>query len=159
MIPQHDATVSSPLSSAWNRSTTTTEGGGEIHPHSNSLAHMSFWWGHKTEFLFPGWPGPNPGMYALGLIFVFAIAVMVEWLSYCSIVKPGTSKAAAGFFKTGMYALRAGLSYMVMLAVMSYNGGVFLTAVFGHAVGFVLFGSSVLRRSDNREPDLARGKC
>ncbi|CAN1770172.1 Copper transporter 6 [Linum perenne] len=158
----HQGTVlsSSPISSAWNTTPTATtpESGGGIHTHGNALLHTSFWWGHKnTEILFPGWPGSNPGMYACALIFVFVLAVVVEWLSYCSIVKPGTSKAAAGFFKTGMFAVRAGLSYMVMLSVMSYNGGVFIVAVLGHAVGFVLFGSSVLRKSD-KEPDLPQVK-
>ncbi|KAK6244983.1 hypothetical protein QUC31_011392 [Theobroma cacao] len=117
---------------------------------------MSFYWGHKSEILFSGWPGSNSGMYALALMFVFALAVTVEWLSYCSIIKPGANKVAAGFFQTAMHTVRAGLSYMVMLAVMSFNGGVFLSAVFGHAVGFLVFGSRAFRKSGGSEkkPDL-----
>ncbi|EOY07356.1 Copper transporter, putative [Theobroma cacao] len=134
--------------SAWN-----TTG---LHVHRKSLLHMSFYWGHKSEILFSGWPGSNSGMYALALMFVFALAVTVEWLSYCSIIKPGANKVAAGFFQTAMHTVRAGLSYMVMLAVMSFNGGVFLSAVFGHAVGFLVFGSRAFRKSGGSEkkPDL-----
>ncbi|OMO97365.1 Ctr copper transporter [Corchorus olitorius] len=133
--------------SAWN----TTSGG--LHVHRNSLLHMSFYWGHKSQILFSGWPGSNAGMYALALIFVFVLAMIVEWLSYCSIIKPGANKVAAGFFQTGMHTVRAGLSYMVMLAVMSFNGGVFLAAIFGHAVGFLIFGSRAFKKSD-KKPDL-----
>ncbi|XVE61976.1 hypothetical protein DITRI_Ditri06bG0081800 [Diplodiscus trichospermus] len=132
--------------SAWN----TT---GLHHAHRKSLTHMSFHWGYKAKILFSGWPGCSSGMgmYALALILVFILAVAVEWLSYCSIIKPGANKVAAGFFQTGMYTVRGGVSYMVMLAVMSFNGGVFLTAVFGHAVGFLVFGSKAFRKSGGSE--------
>lgn len=43
--------------------------------------------------------------------------------------------------QTMMYSVRIGLAYLVMLAVMSFNAGVFIVAVAGHAVGFFLFGS------------------
>ncbi|XVE96976.1 hypothetical protein REPUB_Repub02eG0270500 [Reevesia pubescens] len=131
--------------SAWN-----TTG---PHVHRKSLIHMSFYWGHKSEILFSCWPGSSSGMYALALIFVFVLAMIVEWLSYCSIIKPGVNKVAAGFFQTAMHTVRAGVSYMVMLAVFSFNGGVFLAAVFGHAIGFLVFGSKAFRKSE-KVPDL-----
>ncbi|CAK7333619.1 unnamed protein product [Dovyalis caffra] len=140
MMPRHGTIVSSLLTSAWN----TT---GFMHPHRKMMMHMTFFWGHKTDVLFKGWPGSSSGMYAVALTFVFALAVLVEWFNFCSVIKPGTHKVAAGFFRTGMYAVRSGLSYMVMLAVMSFNGGVFLAAVGGHAVGFALFGSRVFKKS------------
>ncbi|KAJ6331597.1 hypothetical protein OIU76_010056 [Salix suchowensis] len=140
MMPHHGTAVSSSLTSAWNAT-------GSMRRHRkmmvhNTLMHNTFFWGHKTEVLFQGWPGSSTGMYAVALTFVFALAVLVEWFNHhFSAIKPGTNKAAAGFFQTGMYAVRSGLSYMVMLAVMSFNGGIFLAAVGGHAVGFTLFGS------------------
>ncbi|KAF2306224.1 hypothetical protein GH714_015888 [Hevea brasiliensis] len=70
-----------------------------------------------------------------------------------SIIKPGTNKVAAGFFRTGMRTLLSGLSYMVMLVVMSFNGGIFLAAVGGHAVGFVFFGNRISKNSE-KKPDL-----
>ncbi|KDP24527.1 hypothetical protein JCGZ_25091 [Jatropha curcas] len=146
MMSRLGATVSS-ITSAWN-----TTGTG-IHVHQKAITHLTFFWGHKTDVLFKGWPGSSSGMYALALIFVFALAVIVEWFNYCSIIKPGTNKIAAGFFRTGMHTVRTGLSYMVMLAVMSYNGGVFLAAVGGHAVGFALFARKVLKKSE-KKPDL-----
>ena len=50
--------------------------------------------------------------------------------------------------QTLLHAIRIGLAYMVMLALMSFNGGVFLVAVAGHAVGFLVFGSRVFRGSE-----------
>ncbi|ONI03568.1 hypothetical protein PRUPE_6G265700 [Prunus persica] len=113
------------------------------------MMHMTFFWGHSAEVLFSGWPGrDNPVMYALSLLCVFVLAVLVELLSHCSVFKPGANGLAVGFLQTGLYTLRSGLSYLVMLAVMSFNGGVFLAVVAGHAVGFLLFGSRAFKKSD-----------
>ncbi|KAJ9185288.1 hypothetical protein P3X46_004941 [Hevea brasiliensis] len=126
---------------------------GSFHDHHKATTHMTFFWGHKTKILFNCWPGSSSGMYALALIFVFTLSLIVEWFKYCSIIKPGTNKVAAGFFRTGMRTLLSGLSYMVMLAVMSFNGGIFLAAVGGHAVGFVFFGNRISKNSE-KKPDL-----
>ncbi|XP_019162193.1 PREDICTED: copper transporter 6-like [Ipomoea nil] len=116
--------------------------------HSKSLFwHHSFYWGKNVEFLFPGWPGRSSGMYALSLIVVFVLAVMVEFLSNLNLVKPGSNRVAAVAFQSGIHAIRAGFAYMVMLAVMSYNGGVFITAAVGHAVGYVVFGSPLFKKA------------
>ncbi|KAK2992173.1 hypothetical protein RJ640_000809 [Escallonia rubra] len=94
--------------------------GDGTHPH-HKILHTAFYWGTEAEIMFPGWPGKSPGMYALALVFVFTLAVLVEGLSHCTVVKPGSNRVAGGFFQTGIFAVRAGLAYMVMLAVMSYN--------------------------------------
>ncbi|KAK2985663.1 hypothetical protein RJ640_023477 [Escallonia rubra] len=122
--------------------------GDGTHPH-HKILHTAFYWGTEAEIMFPGWPGKSPGMYALALVFVFTLAVLVEGLSHCTVVKPGSNRVAGGFFQTGIFAVRAGLAYMVMLAVMSYNAGVFLVAVAGHAVGFAVFRSFGFRRGSD----------
>jgi copper transporter 1 len=87
----------------------------------------------------------SPTMYALALAFVFALAVLVKWLSqYCNIVKPGTNDVAVGLVQTALYAVRSGADYMLILAVMSFNGGVFLATVVGRLVGFLVFGPESL---------------
>lgn len=111
--------------------------------------HTTFYWGHKVDILFHCWPGNSPAMYAVALILVFAVAVLVEWLSFTNIVKlkPGSSNdVVGGLLKTGLYGVRSGLSYLVMLAVMSFNGGVFLAAIGGHVIGFMVFGTRAIRK-------------
>ncbi|XP_073145942.1 copper transporter 6-like [Henckelia pumila] len=110
---------------------------------SHMMTHMTFFWGKNAEILFDGWPGYDRlGMYILALAVVFLLALFVEWLSHCRILREssGHGGAAAGLVQTAVHALRIGLAYLVMLAVMSFNGGVFLVAVAGHALGFFLFG-------------------
>jgi copper transporter 1 len=90
-------------------------------------------------------------MYAVALILVFVMAMLVEWLSFTNIVKlkPGSSNEVVGsLLRTGLYGVRTALSYLVMLAVMSFNGGVFLAAIFGHVIGFMVFGTmAVMKKS------------
>lgn len=42
------------------------------------------------------------------------------------------------------------MAYMVILAVTSYNGGIFLAAVVGHTTGYLIFGSGLCLKSDRR---------
>ncbi|XP_068644094.1 copper transporter 1-like [Aristolochia californica] len=109
---------------------------------------MTFFWGKNVEILFSGWPGyGHLGMYLLALFFVFALAVIVEFLSGIRPWKQGSNRAVAGLAQTGVHALRVALAYLVMLAVMSFNVGVLIVAIAGHTLGFLVFGSQVFRRS------------
>ncbi|WZZ31472.1 hypothetical protein YC2023_014873 [Brassica napus] len=141
-----------PSSSMMNNGSMNGGGGGH---HKMMLMHMTFFWGKNTEVLFSGWPGTSSGMYALCIIFVFFLAVLTEWLAHSSLLRGtsgDTANAASGLVQTAVYTLRTGLSYLVMLAVMSFNAGVFIAALAGHAIGFMLFGSRTFRnRSGDRE--------
>lgn len=133
-LPCHHNTISAPP---------PPPGAAHIHHHP---FHTAFYWGKEAQFLFSGWPDNNSGMYALALIFVFALAILVEFLANLNLVKPGANRVATVFFQTGFHAIRAGFAYLVVLAVMSYNGGVFIAAVLGHAVGYVIFGSRLAKK-------------
>ncbi|KAG1327364.1 Copper transporter 1 [Cocos nucifera] len=85
-------------------------------------------------------------MYALALIVVFVLAVLLEWFKYGRVISPRWSRVVARLAQTAMHALRVGLAYVVMLAVMSFNVGVLIAVILGHAVGFLLFYSSVFKR-------------
>ncbi|EOA14114.1 hypothetical protein CARUB_v10027256mg [Capsella rubella] len=139
----------SPSSSMMNNGSMNGGGGGH---HHMMMMHMTFFWGKNTEVLFSGWPGTSSGMYALCLIFVFFLAVFTEWLAHHSLLRGtsgGSANLPAGLIQTAVYTLRTGLSYLVMLAVMSFNAGVFLVALAGHAIGFMLFGSRAFRSSSD----------
>ncbi|KAK9290205.1 hypothetical protein L1049_008371 [Liquidambar formosana] len=100
--------------------------------------HTSFFWSKDVIILFPGWPDHSLGMYILALFFVFLLSAGVEVLSISPAHKPGMSPMMAALMQATVYALRMGLAYLVMLTVMSYNLGIFIVVVAGHAVGFFL---------------------
>ncbi|KAL6554168.1 hypothetical protein OROMI_019841 [Orobanche minor] len=114
------------------------------------MMHTTFFWGKNAEILFDGWPGyDHPGMYVLALAVVFLLAVVTEWLSHCHILRRRLVAV-----QSVLYAVRIGLAYLMMLAVMSFNAGVFIAAVAGHGVGFFFFGSSAF----NKPPADVAGK-
>ncbi|KAL7084942.1 hypothetical protein ACP275_14G253600 [Erythranthe tilingii] len=116
--------------------------GGMEHHSSMGMTHMTFFWGKNSEILFSGWPGTRTGMYVLALLFVFVLAVIVEWLAHCQWIKKRCGgEFSGGLMRTVVHGTRIGLAYIVMLAIMSFNGGVFIVAVAGHIFGFFLFGS------------------
>lgn len=119
--------------------------------HHKMMMHMTFFWGKHAEILFSGWPGTSSGMYVLALISVFLLSMSIEWLSHTRFLKQDgtTGHVLGGVLQTALHTVRVGLSYLVMLAVMSYNGGVFLVAVAGHSVGFLVFGSRVFKPEED----------
>ncbi|CAA7389809.1 unnamed protein product [Spirodela intermedia] len=146
----------------------TMEGGmmGEVAPPAPSTAggahrmgmggmHMTFFWGKDVQILFSGWPGSREGVgtYLLALCLVFALAAAVEFLSYAARRFAsvghrggGAARLSGGLARTAVHAIRVGLAYVVMLAVMSFNVGVLAAAVAGHALGFLLSASGAFGR-------------
>ncbi|PHT39984.1 Copper transporter 6, partial [Capsicum baccatum] len=92
--------------------------------HGNPMMHMTFFWGKNAEILFSGWPGYNNniGMYILALFVIFTIGFAIEWLSYTDYISRSENNVTAGLIQTLLYGVRIGCAYLVMLAVMSFNG-------------------------------------
>ncbi|KAL5220294.1 hypothetical protein ABZP36_025007 [Zizania latifolia] len=118
--------------------------------------HMTFYWGKNSEILFTGWPGASGGMYAVALVAVFAMAVLLEFLgSRARGPEPsciGRRRVAAAA-RAGVHAVRVGVAYLLM----SFNVGVLLVAVAGHAVGFFALKAREDRRG--KGGDLAASAC
>ncbi|XP_051120515.1 copper transporter 6-like [Andrographis paniculata] len=134
---------------------TPANGAQHIHDLSTTMTHMTFYWGKNSEILFSGWPGTRTGMYAVALIVVFVISILVEWLSSCcGRIKgedSGHNKLCNCLIRTILYGARVALAYLVMLAIMSFNVGVLIVAVAGHAFGFFVFGSGVLQKDNGSD--------
>ncbi|KAL4558032.1 hypothetical protein LXL04_036228 [Taraxacum kok-saghyz] len=104
-----------------------------------AMMHMTFFWGKDVVMLFDDWPNGKLGMYILALVFVFVLAVIVEFLSGPTTIKTGAYTTVSGLAEQALvYGIRTALAYLLMLSVMSYNLGVFIAVVFGHAIGFIL---------------------
>ncbi|KAL3531754.1 hypothetical protein ACH5RR_005275 [Cinchona calisaya] len=122
-----DMPMPSPPDSMYNNSTKMSE----------MVMQMSFFWGKNVVVLFKGWPDHSLGMYILALILVFFLGFGVEVLSATpSMLKRGTNPVASSLSHAGIYAIRMALVYLIMLSVMSFNLGIFIVAVAGHAVGY-----------------------
>ncbi|XP_058755669.1 copper transporter 6-like [Vicia villosa] len=151
----HDGMAMAPNSSSSSTNGTMMTG----HKMHGMMMHMTFFWGKDALILFDGWPGGNSGMYALALMIVFFMSVFIELLSHTRIIKPGSNPVVAGLVQTLLHVLRVGLAYLVMLALMSFNGGVFLVAVLGHALGFFFCGSAFRKQHHDDPYDLPPMSC
>ncbi|KAL8225250.1 hypothetical protein R6Q57_017807 [Mikania cordata] len=129
----------------------------DMPPKKKMMMHMTFYWGKDALILFKGWPGTNTSMYALAVVFVFFLALLVEFLAHCNRKMTKSDKASLGLAQTLVYTLRVGLGFMVMLSVMSFNVGVLLAAMSGHALGFFFF--RVIVKSSNTNIDVTPGVC
>ncbi|XP_019251300.1 PREDICTED: copper transporter 1-like [Nicotiana attenuata] len=103
----------------------------------NMVMQMNFYWGKNATILFKGWPDNNLGMYILSLFFVFFMAFAVEILSMGLKIKKSMNPIVGGLIKSSIYyTVRMVLVYFVMLAVMSFNVGIFVVAILGHGLGY-----------------------
>ncbi|KAJ1691902.1 hypothetical protein LUZ63_016057 [Rhynchospora breviuscula] len=122
-------------------------------PMKKHYTSMTFFWGRKAEVLFSDWPGDHRGMYALALIVVFLLAAGTEMVTSHRVDWYTSGRSLA---QTVVHTLRVGLMYLLMLAVMSFNGGIFIAACIGHAVGFLLFRSAIFSKQRD-EPSCPEG--
>ncbi|WOL06963.1 copper transporter 6 isoform X2 [Canna indica] len=131
----------------------TSSPGHPMGHEKKMMMHMTFFWGKRTEILFSNWPGDRGlGMYLLALLSVLLLAVIAEVLSAASdrlsrSRDSGRRAPGQALLLTALHAVRLGLAYMVMLAVMSFNGGVLIAAISGHALGFLLARSGLLQQA------------
>ncbi|GMN56510.1 hypothetical protein TIFTF001_025629 [Ficus carica] len=126
----------------------------DMNKNKTMNMEMRFRWGKNAIILFAGWPGQSLPMYLLALVFVFLMAVAVELLSLPAAVDKAaaTIPTLAAYSRACVYTLRIGLAYLVMLSIMSFNVGIFIAAVAGHAVGFFMAKvDGAVRQSDQEE--------
>lgn len=123
------------------------------------MMHMTFYWGRQVTVLFDGWKTQSWLGYSLTLVAVFLFSVFHEYIvnlrsrfKGVSSGKPalgltapliGRNPRAVGFrvMESAVFGLNAGLGYLLMLAAMSFNGGVFIAVILGFVVGYFFFRS------------------
>ncbi|KAG0583377.1 hypothetical protein M758_3G133200 [Ceratodon purpureus] len=145
------------------------------------MMHMTFYWGKDVTILFDFWRVKTWTWYAVSLLVVFVFSALHEWLAsqrsalsakvekgaeslvggseedgehrtpLISHAYPGKKSTSKKVMEAFLFGINVGLGYMLMLAAMSFNGGVFLAIVVGLAVGNFLF------RSEGSPSDSACG--
>ncbi|BBN08395.1 solute carrier family 31 (copper transporter), member 1 [Marchantia polymorpha subsp. ruderalis] len=127
------------------------------------MMHMTFYWGTIATLLFDEWVTRTPLQYYLSLVAIVIFAIIHEWLFMfrVSIASKQNGPRAGGLEnnaplleklpapKSGvwdiivalLYGVNASTGYLLMLLVMSFNGGVFIAVVVGLVIGFALFRS------------------
>lgn len=123
------------------------------------MMHMTFYWGRQVTVLFDGWKTQSWLGYSLTLVAVFLFSVFHEYIvnlrsrfkgissgkAASGLTAPliGRNRIALGFrvMESAVFGLNAGLGYLLMLAAMSFNGGVFIAVILGFVVGYFFFRS------------------
>ncbi|CAK7352422.1 unnamed protein product [Dovyalis caffra] len=136
------------------------------------MMHMTFYWGTKVTLLFDSWKTDSWFSYLLTLFACFLFSAFYQYMEdrrirfnaiavsnpaqqqqqpvNAPLLTPKRRISSAKFATALLFGINSAIGYLLMLAIMSFNGGVFLAIVVGLAVGFLLF-----RSGDEEQEDLA----
>ncbi|KAK4419891.1 Copper transporter 5.1 [Sesamum alatum] len=123
------------------------------------MMHMTFYWGRRVTILFDSWKTDSWLSYFLSLFACFLFSVFYQYMEDCRLrlkTSPPPSAGAAAplllskmggarnwsasrFAGAILFGVNAGIGYLLMLAIMSFNGGVFVAVVVGLGVGYLVF--------------------
>ncbi|GFQ07170.1 copper transporter 5 [Phtheirospermum japonicum] len=129
------------------------------------MMHMTFYWGRRVTILFDFWRTDSWLSYFLSLFACFLISVFYQYmedrrvrfklLSVSKNPPPSSSGVAAPllgskvvggrkwapwrFAGAILFGINSAIGYLLMLAVMSFNAGVFIAVVAGLAAGYLIF--------------------
>ncbi|OIT05122.1 PREDICTED: copper transporter 5.1-like [Nicotiana attenuata] len=133
------------------------------------MMHMTFYWGNKVTLLFDFWRTDSWSSYALALLACFIVSVIYQYMedrhqrfkilsskskknypppsSNAAVNTPllysfptvGSVWNSARFATAILFGINSAIGYMLMLAIMSFNGGVFVSIVLGLSIGYLLF--------------------
>lgn len=138
--------------------------------------HMTFYWSKKVTLLIDSWKTDSWTSYALSLLACLVISVFYQFLENrrirLKLFAAGRSvpqeiqapllrrklvgdRAKAGVRVAGavLFGVSSAIGYLLMLAVMSFNGGVFVAIVVGLAIGYLFF------RSDGEDSFVVDSSC
>lgn len=94
---------------------------------------MYFYWGTDVKFLFSAWETyDNDWLFLLCCLASLVVGIICEFL------KSRQFKSLA--FEASVYGVNLFLAYMLMLVMMTFNGGLFISVILGYVIGYTLFG-------------------
>ncbi|KAM1223774.1 hypothetical protein ACFX2G_043715 [Malus domestica] len=129
------------------------------------MMHMTFYWSRQVTLLFDSWKTDTWTSYSLTLLACLLVPAFYQYLEDLRVrIKRAASSSslksasdapirtpllggAGGRFSAGrlaesvLFGVNVAIAYMIMLAIMSFNGGVFVAIVLGLAIGYLAFRS------------------
>ncbi|KAJ6994553.1 copper transporter 5.1-like [Populus alba x Populus x berolinensis] len=125
------------------------------------MMHMTFYWGREVTILVNSWHTKTWLGYSLSLLACLLASIFYQYLENLrmrlKLISSGSVKAKPSPSATidepllqtmgaraggaVLFGINSGIGYLLMLVVMSFNGGVFLAVVLGLAIGYSLFRS------------------
>lgn len=121
--------------------------------------HTTLHWSNQVTLLFDSWNTKSWPTYALALLICFLVAVFYQRLEAMRLHLKSAANPSPPSLNTplivpklgrnwkirlglaALFGLNSGIGYLIMLAIMSYNGGVLLAVVLGLTVGYFVFRS------------------
>lgn len=123
------------------------------------MMHMTFYWGKNVTILFDSWRTTSWLGYSLSLLALFLASAFYQYMEdrrirfkLLAASKPASSiqtpllgsrvlggACLARSVTAVLFSVNSAIGYMLMLAVMSFNGGVFIAVVVGLGVGYLIF--------------------
>lgn len=126
------------------------------------MMHMTLYWGKEVTLLFDSWKTDSWTSYALSLLACLVVAAFYQYLENLRI----RLKLVAGerrpspvpdiqtpllrwnnavqrnrVAESVLFGVNYAIGYLLMLAIMSFNGGVFVAIVVGLTLGYFFFRS------------------
>ncbi|CAF3172105.1 unnamed protein product [Rotaria sp. Silwood2] len=100
---------------------------------------------HCILFLFRGWNVNNHIKYAFMIIGVFGMGLLNGALNYIrhrlnENYREDSSLLLNQIYLSLIYGIQVVLAYWIMLLVMTYESGIFISVIFGLVIGYFIFG-------------------
>lgn len=155
----------------------------------SKMMHMTLYWGKEVTLLFDSWKTDSWLTYSLTLLFCFFLSLFYQHLEARRLnfklkltATPPPAPAASLDHsinaplilptrpKPGrtrwvrlplalLFGVNSAIGYLIMLAIMSFNGGVFVALVLGLSVGYFLFRSGDFSDGDNSVVAVENNLC
>ncbi|KAL5698307.1 hypothetical protein ACHQM5_029364 [Ranunculus cassubicifolius] len=125
------------------------------------MMHMTFYWGKNVTILFDSWKTDSYISYIISLFTLFLFSIFYQYmedrrlrLKILSTTKNKSSNSssietpllsrfgknkAVKYATALMFGVNSAVGYFLMLAIMSFNWGVFIAVILGLSLGYLFF--------------------